>query len=303
MKNLNPKAFTVAQTFNAKPMFTFANKSDKSEGEIFIYDAIGEDFWGDTVTPKSVVTALAELKGVKTLYIRLNSPGGSMFDGAAIYAAIRRFDAHKIVTVDGLAASAASMIAMAGDEVWMSPTATMMIHNAQGFTVGDAKVHREQADLLEKLSNDVVAASYERTGQKPEQIRAWMDSEKWMNAEEAVDLGFADKIEKEEDEAPKDKAPPAPRADATEACNCSDSAIKPCGCCKNCHDSAVDCPCDSRNDRACKCCENCHNHSTAEAKTERRITVAMVNIAAMQIKSRAASRAATAGQPASTQKK
>lgn len=186
------RAKLIADRF-AAPRFT-VEAADDDVGELYIYDQIGGDWWSEGVTPKAVADALAQVKGVKTLNVFINSPGGNVFDGVAIYNEIRRFDANKVVHVDGIAASAASMIAMAGDEVVIAHNATMMIHEPWSIAIGNAAEMREAADLLDKISDASVLESYSRTGQTREQLKAWMAAETWMNATEAVERRFADRV-------------------------------------------------------------------------------------------------------------
>jgi HK97 family phage major capsid protein len=150
---------------------------------------------------------MKECEGCSHLVVRINSPGGDVFDGVAIYNLIRNFKGKKTVCIDGLAASAASMVAMAGDTIEIASNATMMIHEAWGMAVGNASDMRETADLLDKVTKDNVLATYKRTGQTDAQLAAWMAEETWMNAEECVARRFADCISN-----PENSAGLAPRA-------------------------------------------------------------------------------------------
>jgi ATP-dependent Clp protease protease subunit len=194
--NILRRAKVLADKF-AAPRFGI-RAEDGDSADLYIYDQIGGDWFSEGITPKSVADALAQAKGAKTLNVFINSPGGNVFDGVAIYNEIRRFDAKKVVHVDGIAASAASMIAMAGDEIVMAHNATMMIHEPWGLAIGNADEMRATADLLDKISDDSVLASYERTGQSKEQLKEWMKAETWMNASEAVERRFADRVTKPE---------------------------------------------------------------------------------------------------------
>ena len=205
MPRLAARAQFVAAQY-AAPKFSAATKD--TTAELYLYDAIGPDMWGQGITSASVAEALAEMKGAKSLTVRINSPGGDVFDGVAIYNLIRAFKGTKTVCVDGLAASAASMIAMAGDEIVMAHNATMMIHEAWGGCIGNADAMRECADLLDKVTNDAVLGSYARTGQTPEQLRAWMKSDTWMSADEALARKFCDRV----DSPPAAEAKPAKKA-------------------------------------------------------------------------------------------
>lgn len=159
------------------------------EAEVLIYDEIG--MWG--VTAKDFVDEL-KASGAKKFHVRINSPGGDVFAGITIYNYLRSLKSNVRITVDGLAASIASVVAMAGQTVTMADNAMMMIHNPWGVVVGNSKDARELADVLDKLRDQIVKA-YARTGQTAADIKTWMDEEKWMDAAQAVDLGFADEVD------------------------------------------------------------------------------------------------------------
>lgn len=163
-----------------------------ARGELYIYDQIGDSWWGG-VSAQSIVDALAELKaaGVSALDIYINSPGGDVFDGIAIHSALRRFPGEKIVHVDGLAASIASVIMLAGDRIVLAPSAMVMVHNPWTLCAGEASDLRETADRLEKVAGSMLATYATYTKQSEDDLRAWMDAETWMDASEAVARGFA----------------------------------------------------------------------------------------------------------------
>ncbi|QRF55748.1 head maturation protease, ClpP-related [Variovorax paradoxus] len=169
----------------------FFAKTSGKRGEIYVYDAIGGGFFSEGVTAKSFAESVKALGDVKALDIYINSPGGSVFEGLAIYNQIKRFDGEKIVHIDGIAASIASVIAMAGDEVRIAANGTIMIHDPWGMAMGTAADMRKQADSLDKV-RDVLLENYvARTGAKRDDVSAWMSAETWMNADEAVERGFA----------------------------------------------------------------------------------------------------------------
>lgn len=157
--------------------------------EVAIYDEIG--MWGVTASD-----FMAELAGasVKNLTLRINSPGGDVFDGLAILNSIRSHPANVHVIVDGLAASAASFIAMAGDKVEMAPNSMMMIHEASGLCMGTAGDMRDLADLLDKTSANIASIYASRSGRGPEEHRKAMQAETWYSDQEAVDAGLADAV-------------------------------------------------------------------------------------------------------------
>ena len=162
--------------------------------EVRIDGTIGGGWFDeDPVTAKSFAKELKAAGKVKNLDIYINSPGGSVFDGSAIYSQLKRHTAKKTVYVEGLAASIASMIAMAGDEVVMPDNALMMIHRASGGVLGTANDMRKTADVLEKVESSIIAAYQAKTGRDPEELAEMMADETWMTAQEAVALGFADR--------------------------------------------------------------------------------------------------------------
>lgn len=165
---------------------------------IAIYDEIG--FWG--VTASDFVN---ELKGVSAQNIQLsiNSPGGDVFDGLAILNSLRQHPATVNVVIDGVAASAASFIAMAGDSVKIAPQAMMMIHDASGLVMGNAQDMQEMAALLEKTSDNIASVYAQRAGGTQEEWRTAMKAETWYTDQEAVDAGLADEI-LSEDAPPKE---------------------------------------------------------------------------------------------------
>jgi len=161
--------------------------------EIFIYDEIG--YFGDSA--KGFANALKELDS-DTLTVHINSPGGDIFDGLAIYQALKDHKARVTVKVDGLAASIASVICMAADELIMAPKATMMIHDGWAMSVGNASEMRKMADLLDKQSEIIASVYADRSGQPTDFWRNRMRDETWYNAEEALAAGLVDQIEGQE---------------------------------------------------------------------------------------------------------
>lgn len=158
--------------------------------EIAIYDEIGA--WG--VSAKQFIGDLKAITA-STIKLSINSNGGSVFDALAMYNALRQHPANIEVTIMGVAASAASLIAMAGDKIIMPENAFMMIHNPLNMTYGNADDMREMADVLDKIGASLIATYAARTGLPDEEIKALLDAETWMNADEAVSKGFADEIQ------------------------------------------------------------------------------------------------------------
>jgi ATP-dependent protease ClpP protease subunit len=159
--------------------------------EIVIYDEIGA--FG--IPAKAFLDELKALGPEAELTVRINSPGGSVFDGVAIHNALKRHDAPITVWIDGIAASIASMIAMAGDEVVMPENAMLMLHDPSALVLGTATAMRSMADALDKMKAGMVAAYLGKSGRDDAEIEALMAAETWLSAQEAVDLGLADRIE------------------------------------------------------------------------------------------------------------
>lgn len=162
---------------------------DNSEAEISIYDAIGA--WG--VSAQQFVGDLKAIKASK-INLRLNTPGGEVFDGTAIYNALREHPAQIIVHVDGVAASAGSFIAMSGDKVRMADNAYLMIHNARGGVMGEADDMRRYADVLEKINGNIAAMYIRKAGNTADHWRGLMDAETWFTADEAKQQGLVDEV-------------------------------------------------------------------------------------------------------------
>ncbi len=176
----------------AKKPFRMAAKD--GVGEIFIFDEIGEGFFSDGITPKSFAADLKALGAVRTLNVFINSPGGAVFDGVAIFNQLKRHPARKNVFIDGIAASIASVIAMAGDEINIAANGFIMIHEPFTMAFGTAADLRKTADQLEKINDTIINTYAARTGTPENVIGDLMVAQTWMNAEEAVELGFADNI-------------------------------------------------------------------------------------------------------------
>lgn len=197
----------------------FAKKAE-NRGALYIYDVIGEDWWtGGGVTASKVVEALAALKkdGCTALDIFINSPGGDVFEAKAILANLQRFDGEKVVYVDGIAASAATFIAMVGDRIVTSAVGTWMVHEASAMAYGRSADMRAMADVLDMQNKDLAATYAKQTGKSVEEMLTVMDAETWMSAQEALDAGFTDEVTKaaEEDAPAEAKVNPLAIAAAT----------------------------------------------------------------------------------------
>lgn len=161
-----------------------------------IFAQIGGGFFSDDgVTAKSFVDAVNELGDLDEIEMHINSPGGEVFDGLAIYNYLRRHPAKVTAYVDGVAASIASVIAMAGDKIIMPSNAQIMVHDPWSFAIGNSTEMRKSADTLDRVKSGLLAVYQERTGKSDDEISALMTAETWISAEQAVELGFADEIE------------------------------------------------------------------------------------------------------------
>lgn len=186
-----------------KKFWNFKAKGNK-KGELTLYgDISSESWWGDEVTPKQFKADLDALGEIDELDIFINSGGGDVFAGQTIYSILKRKNATKTVYVDGLAASIASVIAMAGDKVVIPRNAMIMIHNPYTWATGNAGELRKLADDLDKIRESIVNTYEDKTGLEREKIIELMDAETWMTADEAKDYGFADEVSEEKQMAAK----------------------------------------------------------------------------------------------------
>ena len=175
---------------------------------LFINGEISDETWyGDEVTPKLFKQELTSGEGDITVWI--NSPGGDVFAAAQIYNMLMDYKGNVTVKIDGLAASAASVIAMAGTTVQMSPVAMMMIHNPATIAIGDSSEMRKAIEMLDEVKESIMNAYEIKTGLSRSRISHLMNAESWFNAKKAVELGFADDIlfdkGNEEEEEPEEE--------------------------------------------------------------------------------------------------
>jgi ATP-dependent Clp endopeptidase proteolytic subunit ClpP len=168
-----------------------ASQTTTGVAEVSIYDEIG--YWGMNAADfRDELAALGE--GITQINLRVNSPGGEVFDGIAIYNMLKRHPAHVVATVDGLAASIASLVLMSGDVVEMPENSMIMIHNPAGMVMGTAADMRDVADALDKIRQSIVTSYVTKTGLDDKAVNALMDAETWLTAQEALTKGFADKV-------------------------------------------------------------------------------------------------------------
>jgi ATP-dependent Clp protease protease subunit len=159
-----------------------------------VYDVIGADMFGNGITASAVSDAIAQAGHHDSISLRINSPGGDAFEGVAVYNVLKNHGKPVNAYVDGLAASAASIVAMAGNTICMGTGSMMMIHPAQGMAMGDAKAVREFADTLDQVSASIADIYVERTKNSKKSVVEMMDAETWMSAKDAVKNGFATEV-------------------------------------------------------------------------------------------------------------
>ena len=158
-----------------------------------LYGTIAEESWfDDDVTPKMFKEELNAGEGDITVWI--NSPGGDCVAASQIYSMLMDYKGNVTIKIDGIAASAASVIAMAGTKVLMAPTALMMIHNPATMAFGDHEDMQKAIEMLDEVKESIINAYELKTGQSRAKLSHLMDAETWMNANKAIELGFADDI-------------------------------------------------------------------------------------------------------------
>ncbi|MEP5580363.1 MAG: head maturation protease, ClpP-related [Nitratireductor sp.] len=165
------------------------------DGEIVLHGVVGDDFWSDGFVARDVIDALARLGRAADVTVRINSGGGIATEGAAIYSVLKAHGGKVSVVVEGIAASAASIIAMAGETVTMTTGAIMMIHEPSGITLGTSADHEKSVEMLEAVADSLADIYAEKTGRSREECRADMREELWLTADEAVEKGYADATE------------------------------------------------------------------------------------------------------------
>ena len=168
---------------------TFFNEANETT-EITIYGVIGDSWWEDSISASDIDSALKSV-GNGDLVINLNSPGGDAFDGIAIYNRLKKHNGKVTINVDGWACSAASVIAMAADELIMGMGSMLMIHEASSLVWGTKQEMRKEADVLENLEDGIVDIYMTKANVEREEIRKMVDDETWFSAQKAVEIGFA----------------------------------------------------------------------------------------------------------------
>lgn len=192
---MHPMLKLLADNRGAARRFEIQAAAD--EATVYLYDVIVSDEltaeWLGGVAPQPFIEALRALQA-PVINLRINSPGGDVFAARAIEQALREHPSTIVVHVDGYAASAATLVTMAADEVRMAPGAMLMIHNSWSAAYGNSQDMLDMASLLEKVDGTIVDTYVARTGQTPAQVRDWMAAETWFTAEEAVAAKFADRL-------------------------------------------------------------------------------------------------------------
>jgi ATP-dependent Clp endopeptidase proteolytic subunit ClpP len=185
----------MTKTTNRK-FWEFKASADGASGDLLIYGDISDvSWWEDDVTPSNFARELKDLGDISTLNVYINSYGGDAFAGQAIHSQLKRHKAQVNVYIDGIAASAASIIAMAGDKVIMPKNAMLMIHNPWTFAYGYSSDLRKTADMLDKIRDTLVNVYEDKTGLEQDKIIELLDAETWLTAEEAKEMGFADSVD------------------------------------------------------------------------------------------------------------
>ena len=217
-----PNLLKLLADNRSKPRKFEASASD-SEATLYIYDAIVSDEmtaeWFGGIAPEPFAKALNAITA-PTIHLRINSPGGDVFGARAIEQAIRQHPSNIVAHIDGVAASAATFIAIAADQVEIAPGALFMVHNSWTLAMGNADDLMNTAALLEKIDGTIGNSYAKKTGMAFDDVKALMDAETWMTGEEAVAAGFADSLAQD---APKASASwnmsayaKAPKAEANE---------------------------------------------------------------------------------------
>jgi ATP-dependent protease ClpP protease subunit len=188
-----PEAMKFRLTRDAIARYDASIRSaEKASSEIEILGAIGEDIWSEQFTTAKMVKDQLKALGSKPVLVTINSPGGNAFEGIAMYNLLREHKGSVTVNVIGIAASAASIIAMAGDTIKMGEATQMMIHSSHGIVIGNQEDMREFADLLDQMDKSVAAVYAARSGKTEDEVLEMMRAETWMTGKDAVAQGFAD---------------------------------------------------------------------------------------------------------------
>jgi len=193
-KGLNFTRNKIEDGILAKWDKTIMAESKDNIPAIDIFDVIGSDYFGDGFTAKRMSAALRSIGEDKDVVVNINSPGGDVFEAATIYNLLAQHKGNVTVNILGLAASAASVIAMAGDTIKISKIGFLMIHNAWSIVMGNKDDMREAADMLEQFDKSILAVYVSRVKVDEKKILKMMDSDTWIGADDAIEYGFADEV-------------------------------------------------------------------------------------------------------------
>lgn len=197
----------IEQLKEVPQKFNVVHNEKEKTTNITIYGVIGSSWWSESFSATDIDNALNEA-GDNDIIINLNSPGGDAFDGISIYNRLKRHDGKVTIHVDGWACSAASIIAMAGDEIIMELGSMMMIHEAGSLVWGSKTDMRKEADVLDELEEGIIDIYMTKANINREEVREKVDAEAWFSAKTALELGFTDKAEgvEEDDTEPTNVA-------------------------------------------------------------------------------------------------
>lgn len=212
------KLLQLLEANRERSSFRVKAEEGSDEATIYVYGAIG-DYYG--IDPQSFVRELGAI-AASIIHLRINSPGGDVFAARAMKTALEQHSAKVIAHIDGLAASAASFLMLAADEIEISEGAFVMIHQPWTYAVGSADELRASADVLDKVGLAIVGDYVRRTGKSEDEVLAWMKAETWFTADEAIENGFCDRKagdagadtdpEQEPEEPPAERDPETPPA-------------------------------------------------------------------------------------------
>jgi ATP-dependent Clp endopeptidase proteolytic subunit ClpP len=198
--SMNPrKDNDMGNVLNFTKGYSIRAQADK-ELEIFVYEEIGYEGWdGEGITAQRIAKDLKDAGDIKNITVRINSPGGRVFEAVAIYNILKQHKARVRVMIDGLAASSASIVAMCGDEIEMANNAMMMIHKPWSLSIGTAEDLRRDAEMLDKVEGSIIQTylnQCDKRGVKDmaEQLAEMLAAETWMNADEALGYGLIDTV-------------------------------------------------------------------------------------------------------------
>lgn len=178
----------------SRPRQWFKVNKEQSIPEVFIYDQIGLDFWGDGLSPQTLINEIKQIKQ-NTFRLHINSPGGFVYDGYSIYHHLNRLNKRIIVYIDGIAASIASVVAMVGDEIIIPEAGEFMIHDPWSMVIGNSREMRKEADSLDGIKDSILGIYQARTGLSRDRLHQLMADETTLRGPEAYELGFADEVE------------------------------------------------------------------------------------------------------------